>query len=457
MPHALIVDDDADTREFLSQVARGEGFTVATADTLRAARGELVCQPPDVLLTDLQLPDGNGMDLVGDLDRAAGTEIIVVTGHASVGTAVEALRVGATDYLTKPIEVERLTSMLRRQPRTVDLKYEIGELRDELRKVGRFGHLYGSSPPMQAMYDKISRVAPTSATVLLIGESGTGKELAARTVHDMSRRRRAPFLAINCGAISAQSIDSELFGEEKGSFAGTGRQQQGSFESARGGTILLDEITEMSLALQVKLLRVLETGTFVRVGSSQPIANDVRIIAATNKQPAKAVADGKFREDLYHRLNVFPIHLPPLRERGGDLEMLAQHFLDELNTTENSAKRFAGSATASLYEHTWPGNVRELKNHVHRAYLLADAVIEDQAPRGVAQMNAEQEDEITVKIGTPLDEIEERVTRATLARCGNVKKRTAEILGISLKTLYNRLENYSQRQGSGIVGDAETV
>ncbi|HYM48628.1 MAG TPA: sigma-54 dependent transcriptional regulator, partial [Burkholderiaceae bacterium] len=433
------------------------GFTVATADTLRVARTQLVGHPPDVLLTDLQLPDGNGMDLVGDLDRAAGTEIIVVTGHASVGTAVEALRVGATDYLTKPIEVERLTSMLRRQPRTVDLKHEIGELRDELRKAGRFGHLYGSSPPMQALYDKISRVASTSATVLLIGESGTGKELAARTVHDLSKRRRAPFLAINCGALSAQSIESELFGEEKGSFADAGRRHQGSFESARGGTILLDEITEISLALQVKLLRVLETGTFVRVGSSQPVATDVRIIAATNKQPGKAIADGKFREDLYHRLSVFPIHLPPLRERGGDLEMLAQHFLDDLNATENSAKRFAGSAMASLYEHSWPGNVRELRNHVQHAYLLADAIIDDHAPRGLAQINTDQEDEITVKIGTPLDEIEERVTRATLARCGNVKKRTAEILGISLKTLYNRLENYSHRQGSGIVRDAETV
>lgn len=457
MPHALIVDDDSDTRDWLSEVAQQEGFTVAAADTLRSARAQLVRQQPDVLITDLELPDGNGIELVGDLDRVAETEIIVVTGHATIDSAVEALRVGATDYLTKPIEVERLTNMLRRQPRTVDLKHEIGELRDELRKAGRFGHLYGASPSMQALYDKMARVAPTSATVLLIGDSGTGKELAARTIHDLSKRKRAPFLAINCGAISPQLIESELFGHEKGSFTGADRQHKGFFERANGGTILLDEITEMSLALQVKLLRVLETGTFVRVGTTQPIATDVRIIAATNKQPGKAVAEGKFREDLYHRLNVFPIQLPPLRERGSDLEMLAEHFLDELNLTERTTKRFSPRAISSLYEHSWPGNVRELKNYVQRAYILADAIIEDGAQPDATSLSPEEEDVITVRIGTPLDEIEERVTMATLARCGNVKKRAAETLGISLKTLYNRLEGYAQREPSHVGRAAETA
>jgi two-component system, NtrC family, response regulator AtoC len=442
--HALIVDDDADARDWMSEVAQREGFTVSTADSLRTARAQLVRQQPDVLLTDLRLPDGNGIDLVNDLDRATETEVVVVTGHASVDSAVEALRVGATDYLVKPIDVDRLSNMLRRQPKTADLKHEIGELRDELRRVGRFGHLWGSSPPMQALYDKIARVAPTSATVLLIGESGTGKELAARTIHDLSKRKKAPFLAINCGAISPQLIESELFGHEKGSFTGADRQHKGFFERANGGTILLDEITEMSLALQVKLLRVLETGTFVRVGTTQPIATDVRIIASTNKQPGKVVAEGKFREDLYHRLNVFPIQLPPLRERGTDLEMLAEHFLDELNQTESTSKRFAPSAISRLYEHAWPGNVRELKNYVQRAYILADAVIDDGGRPDTSPLSEEEDDLITVRVGTPLDEIERRVTMATLARCGNVKKRAAEILGISLKTLYNRLEAYAR-------------
>ncbi len=458
MPHALIVDDDADTRDWLAEVARIEGFTVTTADTLRSARAQLVRQQPDVLLTDLQLPDGNGIELVQDLDRAAQTETIVVTGHASIDSAVEALRVGATDYLTKPIEVERLINMFRRQPRTVDLKHEIGELRDELRKAGRFGHLYGSSPPMQALYDKMARVSPTSATVLLTGPSGTGKELAARTIHDLSKRKRAPFLAINCGAISAQLIESELFGHEKGSFTGADRQHKGFFERANGGTILLDEITEMSLSLQVKLLRVLETGTFVRVGTTQPIATDVRIIASANKPPGKAVMEGKFREDLYHRLNVFPIELPPLRDRGSDLEMLAQHFLDEINAAEQTSKRFSPAAVARLHQHAWPGNVRELKNYVQRAYILADTVIDDGMAPDSAPLTDDQDDVISVRIGTPLSQIEERVTMATLVRCGNVKKRAAEVLGISLKTLYNRLEGYAQRERTDMeTRDAQTV
>ncbi|MEP6609093.1 MAG: sigma-54 dependent transcriptional regulator [Burkholderiaceae bacterium] len=457
MPHALIVDDDRDTRDWLTEVAQREGFTVAAAETLRAARAQLVRRQPDVLLTDLQLPDGNGIELVGDLDHIAETEIVVVTGHASIDSAVEALRVGATDYLTKPLEIERLTNILRRQPRTADLKHEIGELRDELRKVGRFGHLYGSSLPMQALYDKMARVAPTSATVLLVGDSGTGKELAARTIHDLSKRRRSPFLAINCGAISPQLIESELFGHEKGSVTGADRQHKGFFERANGGTILLDEITEMSLSLQVKLLRVLETGTFVRVGTTQPIATDVRIIAATNKQPGKALVEGKFREDLFHRLNVFPVQLPPLRDRGSDLQMLAEHFLGELNATEQTAKQFSPRAISALYQHSWPGNVRELKNYVQRAYILADIVIDDGAPPDASPYIDEQDDVITVRIGTPLNEIEERVTMATLARCGNVKKRAAETLGISLKTLYNRLEGYAQREPSPIGRTAETA
>lgn len=446
MPHALIVDDDSSSRDFLSEVARREGFTVTSAASLRLAREQLARRHPDVLLTDLQLPDGNGIELIADLDKAAQTEVVVVTGHASIDSAIEALRAGATDYLTKPIEVERLASVLRRQPRTLDLKHEIGELREELRKVGRFGYLQGTSPPMQMLYDKIARVAPTSAAVLLIGERGTGKELAARTIHDLSKRKRAPFLTVNCAALSPQSIESELFGHEQDGSGGDQDRLSGFFERAGGATIFLDEITEISLALQVKLLRVLETGTFVKVGGTRPIATDARIIAATDKPPGSALLDGKFREDLFHRLSVFPIHLPPLRERGADLEMLAQYFLDELNAKDNSVKRFAAPAIGALYQHAWPGNVSELKNYVQRAYILADAVIDGQTPAEEARPAVDDDDRITVRIGTPLNEIEERVTLATLARCRNVKKRTAEVLGISLKTLYNRLEAYAQRE-----------
>jgi DNA-binding NtrC family response regulator len=445
MPHVLIVDDAADELAWMAEVAAAEGCTVATADTLRAARMQLVRQQPDVLLTDLQLPDGSGLQLVHDLEAPAQTEVVAITGHASVDSVVEALRLGATDYMVKPLDVERLRAILKRQPHEAELRHEIGELRGELRKAGRFGLLLGGSPAMQSLYDKLARVAPTSATVLLIGESGTGKELAAQTIHDLSRRRRSPFLAVNCGAISPQLIESELFGHEKGSFTGADRQHVGFFERANGGTLLLDEVTEMPMELQVKLLRVLETGTFVRVGTTQPISTDVRVVGATNRNPEKAVAEGRLRDDLYHRLNVFPVHLPPLRERGNDIEMLAQHFLDDLNRQEGTHKTFSPQAIAKLYERSWSGNVRELKNYVQRAYILCDDVVEGFETGENEPVDEGRSDVISIRIGTPLDEVERRVTMATLERCGNVKRRTAEVLGISLKTLYNRLEVYAMK------------
>ncbi|MBX6394041.1 MAG: sigma-54-dependent Fis family transcriptional regulator, partial [Burkholderiales bacterium] len=316
MPHVLMVDDDPEALEWLSEFVKAEGFTVAKAGSLRAARISLAQMRPDVLFADLQLPDGQGIDLIQDLETLEGTEFVLITGHATVESAIQALRQGATDYLTKPVDIDRLRAILRRVSGTSGLREEIGELRQELRGLGRFGHILGNSPVMQKLYDQIARVAPTSATVLLIGESGTGKELAAQTLHDLSRRKKKPFLPLNCGAVSPNLIESELFGHEKGSFTGADRQHKGYFERADGGTLFLDEITEMPLELQVKLLRVLETGMVMRVGTNTPIPVDVRVIAATNRNPAKAVQEGKLREDLYHRLNVFPITLPPLRERG---------------------------------------------------------------------------------------------------------------------------------------------
>ncbi|HTT01383.1 MAG TPA: sigma-54 dependent transcriptional regulator [Steroidobacteraceae bacterium] len=446
MAHALIVDDDADVVEWLQEVARMEGFTVARAHSLRDARIELGRQHPDVLLTDLRLPDGEGIELVRELEKPDATEVIVVTGHATVDSAVAALRAGASDYLVKPADLERVQAVLRHAKKTSALQHEIGELRDELRKLGRFGRILGSSQRMQVLYDQLSRVAPTSATVLLIGESGTGKELAAQTLHELSRRRDAPFMPLNCGAVAPQLIESELFGHERGSFTGADRQHKGFFERANGGIIFLDEITEMPMELQVKLLRVLETGSFTRVGGAQQISSDVRVIAATNREPEKAVADGKLREDLYHRLNVFPIRLPPLRDRGTDIEQLAQFFLDELNRIEGTNKSFSRDALVRLYQHNWPGNVRELRNYVQRAYIMADDRIECDV--GVSDTVPKTEDPttITIRVGTPLEEVERRVTMATLAYCGHVKRKAAEILGVSLKTLYNRLEAYNGKE-----------
>jgi len=366
--------------------------------------------------------------------------VVLITGHASVESAVQALRLGATDYMVKPVDVERLRSILRRVPRTGELRAEIGELREELRKLGRYGHLLGSSGPMQKLYDQLGRVSPTSATVLLVGESGTGKELAAQTIHEMSRRKRAPFLPLNCGAVSPQLIESELFGHEKGSFTGADRQHKGYFERCHGGTLFLDEITEIPAELQVKLLRVLETGTFMRVGTTTPISTDVRIICATNRSPEGAVTDGKLREDLYHRLNVFPLAMPPLRERGTDIELLAQHFLDVLNKQEGATKSFAPATIAALYAHSWPGNVRELKNYAQRAFILADEVIDAHlAPASVSA--PESAPLLSVRVGSTLDEVSRRLIEATLAECGS-KRKAADMLGISLKTLYNRLAVY---------------
>ncbi len=445
MPHLLLVDDDPEALEWLSELAKAEGFTVATADSLRSARIHMTRLQPDIMITDLQLPDGQGIELVADLETRESTEVVLITGHASVESAVEALRLGATDYMVKPVDVDRLKSILRRVPRTGELRAEIGELRDELRRLGRFGHILGSSAPMQKLYDQLGRVAPTSATVLLCGESGTGKELAAQTIHDLSRRKKAPFLPLNCGAVSPQLIESELFGHEKGSFTGADRQHKGYFERAHGGTLFLDEITEMPQELQVKLLRVLETGSFTRVGTTQPINADVRLIAATNRNPEAAVADGKLREDLYHRLNVFPINMPPLRDRQTDIELLAQHFLEVLNKQETAQKSFAPATIAALYAHSWPGNVRELKNYVQRAFILADEVIDaDLAPATVAA--PESAPLLTVRVGSTLEEVSRRLIEATLAECGS-KRKAADMLGISLKTLYNRLAAYKSEPG----------
>ncbi|AQW32614.1 sigma-54-dependent transcriptional regulator (plasmid) [Ralstonia syzygii subsp. celebesensis] len=455
MPHILIVEDDVSARAALGELVSAEGFTTAQAGSLRDARIQISRHSPDAVLIDLVLPDGNGMDLMEDIPSHSGTEIIVMTGHASVETAVEALRMGAADYLVKPVNFQRLKSILARIPRPGDLKAEIGNLRGELRRLGLFGQMLGNSPAMQTLYDQVSRVAPTEATVLLIGESGTGKELAAQTIHDLSLRRKQPFLPVNCGAISPNLIESEMFGHERGSFTGADRQHKGYFERANGGTLLLDEITEMPVELQVKLLRVLETGVFMRVGTNREIDTDVRVIAATNRDPEEAVADGKLRADLYHRLNVFPLQLPPLRERGKDVELLAQHFLDQLNAQNNSKKTFLPQAMDTLRAYNWPGNVRELRNYVQRAYIMADdtGISTEAVPLQISTTQASSGSTLTIPVGTSLASADKKIILATLEQCGGVKKRAAELLGISLKTLYNRLEEYGNGSNSNSEGE----
>ena len=418
---------------------------MAAAATLGEAKERVEQRRPDVLLLDLQLPDGNGMDLLEGARLRETTEVILITGHASIESSIDALRHGAADYLIKPVNIKQLKAVLSRVARPADLKTEIGALRDQLRRLGRFGRLLGTSPPMQRVYDQMERVGPTAATVFITGESGTGKELVAQTLHDLSRRHKQLFLPINCGAVSPQLIESEIFGHEKGSFTGAVREHKGYFERATGGTVLLDEITETPLELQVKLLRVLESGTFMRVGSNREIDVDVRVIAATNRDPEQAVAEGKLREDLLYRLRVFPIHLPPLRERGDDIPLLAKHFLEELNVAESTAKTLAPDAIRRLQEYDWPGNVRELANVVRRSYIMADDVVDASClpPELGRAKRVVSGPTFQVRVGSKIADMERSLILATLEQCSGTKEEAASMLGISLKTLYNRLREYN--------------
>ncbi len=493
MTHALIVEDDVDSAATLKALVAGEGLTVALAHTLFEARRQIALHQPDIVLLDLRLPDGSGMDLFSDPQLVANSEVVLITGHASLETSIQALRLGAADYLVKPINLVQLQGVLSRVTKPAVLKAEVADLAANLASAGHFGQLWGRTLAMQRVYEQISRVAGTGVTVFITGESGTGKEVVAQSVHDLSRRRKKPFLAVNCGAISPNLIESEIFGHEKGSFTGADRQHQGFFERASGGTLFLDEITEMPLELQVKLLRVLETGRFMRVGSTQSQETDVRVIAATNRLPLQAVTSGRLREDLMYRLNVFPIELPPLRDRLQDVPLLAEHFLALFNAQEGQVKRFSPAALARLMAYRWPGNVRELRNAVQRAYVMAHTDVIDtawlpqhgsgessepvQAPASevapgqaapatppefgtgpvvarpaegsAAGAAAPGTPTLVLPLGLSLAQAERQLILATLRHHRHHKERTAAVLGISLKTLYNRLKEYAVEGGDG--------
>ena len=485
MTHALIVDDDIDSVATLQELIASEKFTVSVAHTLRDARRHIALQQPDVVLLDLQLPDGNGMELFQDPQLVANSEVVLITGHASLDTSIQALRMGAADYLVKPINIKQLQGVLSRVMKPAALQAEVSELNANLANSGHFGLLWGRTQPMQRIYDQISRVAGTSVSVFINGESGTGKELVAQTMHDLSRRRKKPFLAVNCGAISPNLIESEIFGHEKGAFTGADKQHEGFFERASGGTLFLDELTEMPMELQVKLLRVLETGRFMRVGSTTTLDADVRVIAASNRPLLQAVQAGKLREDLLYRLNVFPIEMPPLRERLDDVPLLADHFLRQIAAKEGKNKRFTAKALAQLQTYHWPGNVRELRNAVQRAYVMAvaDTVDEQWLPKGDLSDTAGSSSStatsasaaaatalagngapsvsngaggsngsagaevsgpsVTMPLGSSMAQVEKAFILATLQHYKHHKEQTAAVLGISLKTLYNRLKEYA--------------
>ncbi len=444
MPTALIVDDDTDARELLAEWVAARGFTTLVADDLAASRELIRSHRIDVALLDLELPSGSGLELLADLECQRSVDVVFVTGFSSVDSAVQAFRGGAVDYLTKPVDRSRLATLLERARRTADLNAQIGDLRQELRELGRFAKLIGTSAAMQHVYDLIERVAPTGATVLVTGETGTGKEVVAQTIHALSRRARGPFVPINCGAVAPTLVESELFGHERGSFTGAERSHKGVFERAHGGTLFLDEIAEMPLELQVRLLRALEAGAVRKVGGDGETDVDVRVIAATNLEPHKAVAQGKLREDLLYRLLIFPIELPPLRDRAGDVSLLAQHFVDLLNAKEETRKRISLAAFDKLEAYAWPGNVRQLKHVMERAHILARDEI------GVSTIQLGESPPVRgeagrLEVGMSIAEMEERLILATLEHTAGDKKQAAKLLGISLKTLYSRLGAYARR------------
>ena len=454
MAHALIVDDSPSTLESLEQLVKLEGFTTATALTIDQARAELSKQPPDVVLVDLNLPDGSGLNLFDSIGLSeTSPAFVLITGQASLDSAVEALRRGVSDYLTKPLDVERLRKILQDISQTKRLPDELRELRSEQQRTGRFVGIVGRSDPIVRACELISRIAPSSASVLITGESGSGKDVVARAIHELSRRRHGPWVPVNCGAISPSLMESELFGHERGSFTGAERRHKGYFEQATRGTLFLDEITEMPIELQVKLLRVLETNSLSRVGGEQPIQVDVRILAASNRDVQQAIDEGKLRADLYYRLKVFQIDLAPLRNRREDIRLLAQAFLEDLIQSEGRKKSFSDQALEMLAQYNWPGNVRELRNVVHFAYVLSEDVIEvdslpaevqrgGKQPEPVAEAKAEASGVFTVRVGSTIAEVERRLILATLKEYQEDKPKSASVLGISLKTLYNRLNQY---------------
>ncbi|MDQ2696797.1 MAG: sigma-54 dependent transcriptional regulator [Pseudomonadota bacterium] len=446
MAHVLVVDDDRNFTPAFADLIRQEGFTVSTAHTLDEARHSFQQDTPDVAFVDLMLPDGNGIELVREIEQAATTAVVIITGHASVDSAVDALRARVWDYLTKPLDISQLRECLKRLTLALNITAPSQLRFDQASDITHLGGLHGSSVVMRHLYRMIAKVAPTDATVFLHGESGTGKELVARAIYELSPRRERPFLALNCGAVPENLIASELFGHERGSFTGASRQHKGYFERANGGTLFLDEITEMPVELQVNLLRVLETGTLVRLGGDDEVRVDVRLVAATNRDPEEAVAEGALREDLLFRLMVFPLRLPPLRERHGDVSLLARRFLAELNAEHGSARELTPEALEALESHTWPGNVRELRNAVQRAFILADHEID---AFHIAQWQhgamASDPQYLRFSVGTSIEDAERRLIYATLEHFGGDKKQAAKALGVSLKTLYNRLNSYKDQ------------
>ena len=450
MIKVLVVDDDEATRKGLTALLSGWGYGVGQAADGEEALAKAGAVLPSVVITDLVMPKLDGLALLralqAELPFAA---VILVTGQGSIDTAVAAMKEGAYDFLTKPLDVARLKMLIPKAAEKAEAVREVELLRRRVKQVWGVGKLVGASAAMQEVHHLIELAAPTPAPVLITGESGTGKELVARTLHELSPRARGPFVAVNCAAIPETLLESEILGHEKGAFTGALDRRAGCFELAHEGTILLDEIAEMSVATQAKFLRILQDGVVRRVGGKTEIKVDARVIAATNRDPQEALRAGSFREDLYYRLNVVSIPVPPLRERREDIPLLIDAFIEEFNGKYDKRIRSVdGAAREALTGHVWPGNVRELRNTIERAAIgcAGDLITLAHLPRAPAARMGESitdgPDSIAFAVGTSLDHAEKGLILKTLAHNGNNKTQTAHILGISLKTLHNKLRRY---------------
>jgi DNA-binding NtrC family response regulator len=444
--HVLTVDDDAATRDGLVALLESWGYRATAAPDGKAALAECDRELPHAVVTDLMMPGLSGLEFIAALgERVQQLAIIFLTGQATIETAVQAIKLGAYDYMAKPLEPQRLREVLEKGLKQAALAREAGALRQRLESpLGSYGALIGKSVPMRELYQRLSQVAATDAAVLVSGESGTGKELVARTLHDLSPRREGTFLPLNCSAISPTLMESELFGHEKGAFTNAIERHLGCFEEADGGTLFLDEITEMAAEVQPKFLRVLEEGLVRRIGANSSVAVSVRVVAATNRHPATAVKDGKLRQDLFYRLSVFHLDLPPLRERGEDIPLLARYFLESF-AKKYQRPEFPWTAdfAAALQSHAWPGNVRELRNAMERLAVMATGPslnAEDFRRYCLSPVGEERTDMEPLSLA----EAERQAIERALAASDGNKTQAARLLGITPKTLNAKLALYNK-------------
>ncbi len=448
----LIVDDEESARQGLSELVTGWGYETQTAANGVEALERIDDFLPLVVITDVVMPKMDGFQLLAGLkENHPETSVIMLTGQGSIDAAIRSVKEeGAFYYFEKPIDMRKLQLVLKKAAEYGSARRENQLLRRQLRRYGAFGDMVGSSQAMREIYTLIEQVAPSSASVLITGESGTGKEIVARTIHKLSPRVDQEFVAINCAAVPETLMESELFGHEKGAFTGAADRRKGCFELAHNGTLLLDEIAEMPFLLQAKLLRVLEDKSVRRLGAAKEMTVNVRVLAATNKDPFTAVKNGALREDLLYRLNVITIRLPPLRDHRDDVPLLAQHMVEELSRRhERPARLVSRQAMEVLLNYHWPGNVRELRNVIERAVIICGQEQVERRhlpPHITGEEPSPTSEAMMIPAGLPLDEVERRVILSTLARTDYNKTRAAEVLRISLKTLHNKLKAYREAE-----------